>query len=60
MTSLSNSPCASFSVSGLLQRRPLAFGQNQAFLGDLGFQRLQSFLPRLKIVTLPNAADAGW
>ena len=44
---------------GLFQRGQLAFGQNQAFLGDLGFERLEPFLHRLKIVTLPDAADAG-
>ena len=44
---------------GLLQRGQLAFGQNQAFLGDLGFQRLEPFLHRLQIMTLPDAANAG-
>ena len=44
---------------GLLQRGQLAFGQNQAFLGDLGFERLEPFLHRLKIVALPDPADAG-
>jgi hypothetical protein len=44
---------------GLLQRGQLAFGQNQAFLGDLGFERLEPFLHGFKIMTLPDAANAG-
>ena len=44
---------------GLLQRGQLAFGQNQAFLGDLGFERLEPLLHRLKIMALPDPANAG-
>ena len=44
---------------GLLQRGELAFGQHQAFLGDLGFERLEPFLHRLEIMALPDAANAG-
>jgi hypothetical protein len=45
---------------GLLRGLQPAFGQNQAFLGEFGFERLERFLHRLKIVALPDAADAGW
>ena len=44
---------------GLLQRDELAFGQHQAFLGDLGFERLEPFLHRLEIMTLPDPAHPG-
>ena len=44
---------------GLLQRGELAFRQHQAFLGDLGLERLEPFLHRLKIMTLPDAANAS-
>ena len=44
---------------GLLQRGQLAFGQHQAFLGDLGFERLEPFLHRLQIMTLPDPAHPG-
>src|ERR1700691_5355232 len=44
---------------GLLQRGELAFGQHQAFLSDLGFERLEPFLHRLKIMALPDPAHPG-
>ena len=44
---------------GLLERGKLALGQNQAFLGDFGFEGLQPFLHRLQVVALPNPADTG-
>ena len=44
---------------GLLQRGKLAFGQHQAFLGDLGFERLEPFLHRLQIMALPDPANAS-
>src|SRR5579863_7690930 len=44
---------------GLLQRGKLALGQNQAFLGDFGFEGLQSFLHRLKIMALPDPTNAS-
>ena len=44
---------------GFLQRGELAFGQHQAFLGDPGLESLEPFLHRLKIMTLPDAANAG-
>ena len=44
---------------GLLQRDELALGQNQAFLGDLGFERLEPFLYRLKIMALPDPTNAS-
>src|SRR5271155_6254729 len=44
---------------GLLQRGELAFSQHQAFLSDLGFERLEPFLHRLKIVALPDPAHPG-
>ena len=46
-------------ILGRLQRGELAFGQHQAFLGDLGLERLEPFLHRLKIMALPDAADAS-
>src|SRR5271163_1514357 len=39
---------------GLLQRGQLAFGQHQAFLGGLGFERLEPLLHRLQIMALPD------
>ena len=49
---------------GLLQRGELAFGQHQAFLSDLGFERLEPFLHRLKIMALPDprtpAGEIEW
>ena len=44
---------------GLLQRGGLAFRQHQAFLGDLGLERLEPLLHRLKIMTLPDAANTS-
>lgn len=44
----------------LLQRGQLALGEDETFLGDLGFEGLQPFLHRLKIMALPDAANAGW
>jgi hypothetical protein len=43
----------------LFQRGELAFGQHQAFLSDVGFERLESFLHRLKIMGLPDPAHPG-
>ena len=44
---------------GLLQRGELAFRQHQAFLGDLGLEGLEPLLHRLKIMALPDAANAS-
>jgi hypothetical protein len=44
---------------GLFQRDELAFGENEAFLGDLGLQGLEPLLHRLEIMALPNRTDAG-
>jgi hypothetical protein len=43
---------------GLLQRGDLRFGQHNAVLGHLGFQRLQPLLGVLHFVALPDAAYA--
>ena len=48
-----------FLALGLLQRGDLAFGQHQAFLGDLGFEGLESLLHRLQIMALPYSAHPG-
>jgi len=48
-----------FLALGLLQRRELAFGKNNAVLGDLRLERLQPLLHRLEIMALPDRADAG-
>ena len=50
--------CLLFAL-GLLQRGQLAFGQHQAFLGDLGFERLEPLLHRLQIMALPDPAHPG-
>jgi hypothetical protein len=42
-----------------IQRSELAFRQHQAFLGDLGLERLEPLLHRVKIMTLPDAANAA-
>ena len=44
---------------GLFQRDDLCLGQHQAFLGALGFQRLEPLLHGLQVVTLPHTAHAG-
>ena len=44
---------------GLLERRELALGEHQPFLGDLGLERLEPLLHRLQIVALPHPAHAG-
>jgi hypothetical protein len=44
---------------GLFQRDDLRLGQHQAFLGALGFQRLEPFLHRLQVVAQPHTAHAG-
>jgi len=48
-----------FIVLGLLQRDDLALGEDQAVLGDLGFQGLQTQLEGLQVMTQPDAADAA-
>ena len=44
---------------GLFQRDDLRLGQHQAFLGALGFQRLEPLVHGLQIVAQPHAAHAG-
>src|SRR5271166_3459387 len=44
---------------GFLQGRKLGLGEDDAVLGDFGFQGFQTLLHRLQIVALPHAADAG-
>src|ERR1700730_3493470 len=44
---------------GFLQGYDLRLGQDQAFLRNLGFQRLEPFLHRLEIMALPDAAHPG-
>ena len=44
---------------GRVQGGDLAFGQNQAFLGDLGFGRLEPFPHGLEIMRLQNPTNAG-
>src|SRR6202047_462445 len=45
---------------GFLQGDDLRLGQDQAFLRNLGFQRLEPLLHRLEIMALPDAAHPGW
>ena len=44
---------------GLFQRDDLRLGQHQAFLGALGFQRLEPLVHRLQIVAQPHTSHAG-
>jgi hypothetical protein len=44
---------------GLLQRSHLGLGEQDALLGDLGFERPQALLTHLQVVTLPDATHAG-
>ena len=44
---------------GLFQRDDLRLGQHQAFLGALGFQRLEPLVHRLQVVAQPHTAHAG-
>jgi hypothetical protein len=44
---------------GLFQRDDLRLGQHQAFLGALGFQRLEPLGHGLQVVAQPDAAHAG-
>ncbi len=43
---------------GFLQGRKLGFGEDDAILGDFGFQGFQALLHGFQIVALPHAADA--
>src|SRR5256884_2158041 len=44
---------------GLFQRDDLRLGQHQAFLGALGFQRLEPLVHRLQVVAQPHTAHTG-
>jgi len=44
---------------GFFQRDDLGLGQHQAFLGALGFQRLEPLLHGLQVMTLPHASHAS-
>ena len=44
---------------GLFQRDQLGFGQHQAILGALGFQRFEPFVHGLQVVAQPHAPHAG-
>ena len=46
-------------VLGFLQGNDLAFGEDQAILGDLGLQGLESPLEGLQIVSQPDASNAA-
>ncbi len=46
-----------FLVLGLLQGDNLAFGEDQAILGDFGFPGLQAALEGLEVMAQPDAAD---
>jgi len=48
-----------FVIFSLLQSDDLAFGKDQAFLGDLGLQGLQSQLEDLQVMAEPDAADTA-
>jgi hypothetical protein len=47
-------------LSALAFSSELVFGQDQALLGHLGFERLQALLHRLQIMALPHPAHARW
>src|SRR6476469_6613555 len=44
---------------GLFQRDHLSFGQHQALLGALGFERFEPFLHGFQVVAQPHATHAG-
>ncbi len=52
-------PVGLFLVLGFLQGDNLAFGEDQAILGDFGFQGLQTQLEGLEVMSQPDAADAA-
>ncbi len=45
---------------GFFHGRKLGLGEDDAVLGDFGFQGFQALLHGLQIVALPHAANAGW
>ena len=44
----------------LFERLNLGLGQDCAFLGNLGFQRLQAGFEVCKILAQPDRANGGW
>ena len=53
----SNAPHSGASL-GFLERGNLRFGEHEAVLGHLGFQRLQPFLGVCQVVAQPHGTDA--